>query len=352
MATSTKKKSSDSERPKRPLSAYNLFYRYKRAKIIEFKATAISGKNGGISKDDVYGLLARPPGIELHHPTGQIPSDSLNEIRRSNIRKSMAQQLEAKSNTKRSHRKSTALGFKTSFGEMNKMMLDSWKGTDELSKGIFQELAEEGRQEYAVKMKKYKDEKKHLTGGGSNKSSTDNDKKPKFKNPNRRITAEDIKEVATKEATTAGMITDDMITEEQLQLTREVSSDSTAAFELLSPTESCEFDWEPLPFQTEQLTTASQPTPPLDMSFMMEVEPPPFVAPVAVTPIASVKQLLSFDDFPSLPFYHPGISPSPILVGTKDCNKNTESILTPKHQVSVSVDDFQQFLATLEKIEP
>ena len=257
---------------------------------MEFKATA--GRSGS---GDVLGLLATPPGIELHHPTatGQSAIDSLNEFRRSNIRQMMKKQLQAKNNTKRLHRNS-AIGIP--FNKINKMMLDSWKVTDEAAKEIFQELAEEGRTVYATRMKKYNDEKKYLTKSGESSIKSSPDKPmPKFKNSNQRTTKEE------EDTTTA-----------------EVSSVSTEVFELLSYcSDNSELDdWEPLPFQTEKLTfTSTSPrvvhvasTPPAVMSSMTEVkvgklEPlPPVVTPMCVAKPAAVKGI-SYDDIPNLPFH-------------------------------------------------
>lgn len=140
-------------KPKRPLSAYNLFYRYKRVKVLE----AHSGKNNGyeISIQDIITLVETTPGLENCPLTIQsLPQDKLNEIRQANIRKSLEPHLMAKDRTKRVHRRSSH-GLKISFVEMNKIMLDSWKTLDKGTKSIFQALADEGRLVYQDKLKEY-----------------------------------------------------------------------------------------------------------------------------------------------------------------------------------------------------
>ena len=106
-------KTRNSKRPKQPLSGYNLFYRYKRQKLIE-----ASSRNQALdTEDDIRHLVATPAGAEFSHLIGlaNAPTEILNEVRRSNIRQAMKHQLRSKSTAKRAHRKSHE--FKISFGE-------------------------------------------------------------------------------------------------------------------------------------------------------------------------------------------------------------------------------------------
>lgn len=135
-------------KPGRPLSAYNLFYRYKRAKII--KAEGLDSKNA------VRQLVATSTGLENLSPNEHrlIAPDKLDEVRRTNIWTVLEPQLLAKDTSKRSHRKS-GNGFKMSFTEMNSIMVASWKNEDKFTKTVFKELAEEGKRVYNEKLVEY-----------------------------------------------------------------------------------------------------------------------------------------------------------------------------------------------------
>lgn len=138
-------------KPKRALSPYNLFYRFKRAKIIEASSNANT-------KKAVCEIVAALTGLE-GYPTNfksTVAPDQLDEIRRTNIRLILEQQLLAKDTTKRAHRKSSH-GF-LSFVEMNSIMVDSWKKADKFTKDIFKELAEEGKKVYQQKLVEYNTE--------------------------------------------------------------------------------------------------------------------------------------------------------------------------------------------------
>ena len=108
-------------RPKRPLSAYNLFYRFKRAQLL---AAAKGGRDN--SPDAVRRLLAALPGLE------DIPSVDLasltseelgkvNEVRGNASRGALTDMLTPKDTSKRSHRKGEAIAGALSFLEMSRI---------------------------------------------------------------------------------------------------------------------------------------------------------------------------------------------------------------------------------------
>lgn len=141
------------EKPKRPLSSFNLFYRYKRALVLE--------KVGDDpSKEDVHKILSATAGLEEETPlqttTHQQPpfSDEINMLRRTKIREALKDKILPTNNGRRRHRKS-ANSCGISFSEMGKLMTTCWKGVDSFAKEVFEELSEEGRQIYRVQMDEY-----------------------------------------------------------------------------------------------------------------------------------------------------------------------------------------------------
>ncbi|KAL7530718.1 hypothetical protein ACHAXR_003641, partial [Thalassiosira sp. AJA248-18] len=143
------------EKPKRPLSAFNLYYRYKRLAMLEAinNGGDISGAN-----ESIHQLINSMPGLEgcsssdiVHLDT--LSDDQVKEIRRTKIRSALQHNIYAKETSKRSHRKSHGA---MSFIEMNKIMSVGWKRTDEFAKEVFDELASEGRKIYHARLAEYK----------------------------------------------------------------------------------------------------------------------------------------------------------------------------------------------------
>ena len=128
-------------KPKRPLSAYNLYYRQKRAKILEANTA------GDNSRETILRIMQTTPGLEDYHNhaialTTLYTSSALAELSRANIRAALLDNLTPNENSKRSHRKtSSALNFL----EMNKIMVSSWKVVDDITRSVFEELAIDGR---------------------------------------------------------------------------------------------------------------------------------------------------------------------------------------------------------------
>ena len=170
------------KKPKRPLSAFNLFYRFKRQKVLQ-----LLGGTSRVNTDEIARLVKAPAGLE-HHPstanansnnpskedaTDGAPKDgdvlaqpilppvidaSLNILRRKNIRDELVENLLPRDTRDRQHRtNSSEMNGTMSFLELGKLMNDSWKQCDEFARGVFNELAEDGREMYRNKLKEYND---------------------------------------------------------------------------------------------------------------------------------------------------------------------------------------------------
>lgn len=141
-------------RPKRALSAYNLFYRYKRGKILQ----ARQENNDNTSKEAITKLVTSPAGLEDYLDlisNDAVESQQARDIRRSEVRSALANNLSSKDNSKRSHRKQ-GNGSSMSFVEMSTIMCSAWQNIDEFGRSIFDELAEEGRQLHRKEIVEFK----------------------------------------------------------------------------------------------------------------------------------------------------------------------------------------------------
>jgi hypothetical protein len=144
------------KKSKRPLTAYNLFYRFKRAKILQ--ACSV----GAMDRNSTRELIAAAPGLEdLTPPQLRAirPKDAY-AISRGVIREELQGNL-LPFEGKRSHRKTHGA---MSFIEMNRVMCDQWKLVDSSIKAIFEELADEGKQMYREQTSIAKQEWRDSTG--------------------------------------------------------------------------------------------------------------------------------------------------------------------------------------------
>ena len=141
---------------KRPLSAFNLFYRFKRQKVI-----ALQQSNQDANKDDITNLVKAAPGLEDYaQGLATLPQDASPEevyhLRRANIHKEMENNLAPRDTRTRSHRTNqNGINGSMSFVELGKLMNTSWKDCDDFAKSVFRELAEEGRRDYRQRSAEY-----------------------------------------------------------------------------------------------------------------------------------------------------------------------------------------------------
>jgi len=152
-------------KPKRPLSGYNLFYRYKRNKVLDAtvnQSNACLQKTSPTPKEDkanlilIRSIITSLPGLEgisQDHAIWSFPAPRVNELRASNVRAAMEGKLFPNENTRnRLHRKVHGMGFV----EMGKIMRDMWAGADRFTKTVFGELADVGRVRYRGLLAEYK----------------------------------------------------------------------------------------------------------------------------------------------------------------------------------------------------
>ncbi|KAL9188133.1 hypothetical protein ACHAXT_006511 [Thalassiosira profunda] len=136
------------ERPRRPLTAYNLFYRYKRAKIREAK------KRGDDSREAIVRTIKRLTGLEGHSWDAIVDMSraEVNALCRAEIRSVLIENLTPRDTTRRSHKSQHGA---MSFLELSRAMIDAWKEIDPFSREVFEGLAKEGRDEHKQRLAEY-----------------------------------------------------------------------------------------------------------------------------------------------------------------------------------------------------
>jgi len=154
-ATTIIPSANDIQKPRRPLSSFNLFYRYKRQHIIRLLA---SSNDDDVDKDAIRCLIMTAPGLEEYYNTLDTRYAASTQAEVDALRCHRIC-LELKNfqarDTKRSHRKSMNGIF--TFVELGKVMQTGWKDCDDVAKAVFNRLSEESREVYRLQMKEYND---------------------------------------------------------------------------------------------------------------------------------------------------------------------------------------------------
>ena len=152
-------------KPKRPLSSFNLFYRFKRQKVIALHHTNNNNDDVDdvVDKETITKLVKAEAGMEEYSEPGVLPdnitTDEIQSLRRANIVNKMRDNLLPREDTRsRSHRTNkNELNGAISFVELGRLMNSAWKECDAYAKSIFNELSEEGRMVYQERLREYKD---------------------------------------------------------------------------------------------------------------------------------------------------------------------------------------------------
>lgn len=126
----------------RPLSAYNLFFRFKRQQLLH------ACEEADPDKATVEFIVNCTPGLEFvsKEAVSVLPDEDLEKFRSDRIRAALEDKLtpNQEENSKRVHRK-TKFNHGLSFLDMSRLISASWKECDDLSKKVFEGLAEDGR---------------------------------------------------------------------------------------------------------------------------------------------------------------------------------------------------------------
>ena len=165
-------------------SIYINHSRYKRTKILEaYKSPDPKCKN----IDYIKSLITCPPGLESYIPSpSSSPESSLSlqdelsklsstqrtDISRTNIQSVLKDNLTPNDTRDRMHRKTHGC---MSFVEMSKIMSSAWKAIDDINKGVFEELAVQGRIIHAAKLAEYE---KYNPPTSSKKSTSSSSQSP------------------------------------------------------------------------------------------------------------------------------------------------------------------------------
>ena len=207
-------------KPKRPLSAFNLFYRYKRQHIISKLA---SNAVGSVNKDTLRQLIEAPPGLEDCYKYTMVDAspEQVIQLRQQNIREELKDHMNARDAKARAHRKDKSMAGSLSFVELGKLMNKSWKEScDDVAKEVFNALAEVGRNKYRQQVKEYHDMNKLLGLGKVSKVS----KKKKRKQDEEETK---ITKLSTRMGIATEMSNNTVNSSSSPPLQRDVSTDSS-----------------------------------------------------------------------------------------------------------------------------
>ena len=124
MPSSKPKKAAAPQKPKRPLSGYNLYYRYKRNRVLAASSRLhLAQSTSGLSDEQaraeeartIAAVLAAVPGMEggpPDHVLWSASAEELNELRGATIRREMEGKLLPNDRAReRQHRKVHGMGF-------------------------------------------------------------------------------------------------------------------------------------------------------------------------------------------------------------------------------------------------
>eukprot|EP00581_Thalassiosira_minuscula_P036879 CAMPEP_0184450822 /NCGR_PEP_ID=MMETSP0740-20130409/6021_1 /TAXON_ID=385413 /ORGANISM="Thalassiosira miniscula, Strain CCMP1093" /LENGTH=114 /DNA_ID=CAMNT_0026821187 /DNA_START=59 /DNA_END=399 /DNA_ORIENTATION=- len=112
------------KRPDYPLSAYNLFHRFKQCKILRAR------KNGNDSAETITRLIAGMPGLEEYPSIANSMSpQQVDDLRQTVIRSTIQENDPDKDDIHNSKRK--PVGNSLSFVEVNNLMFASWTSADD-----------------------------------------------------------------------------------------------------------------------------------------------------------------------------------------------------------------------------
>jgi len=125
-----KKEIAEVSKPKQPLNRYNLFYRYKKKALDNYMEN-----NPDACLEGALAIINAVVGTEGVQGTDSMSPDALDQIRSSNIRSLLENDLQSHDTSKRVHRASSDSKSVLGFVELGKAMSTSWKNVDAFAKG-------------------------------------------------------------------------------------------------------------------------------------------------------------------------------------------------------------------------